>query len=150
MKKTAIVYYSEHHGNTKKIVEAIAGAHEEVTLINAATKIEVDLSGYERIGFASGIYGGQFAKKLLTFAQINLPDKKETFIIYTSCMNGKSYGNDMNELLDKRNAKLLGTWHTKGFCTFGPLKIVGGAFRGRPDENDIREALAFYEGLPEK
>ena len=62
MKRTAIVYYSEHHGNTRKVVEAIAASAEEVTLIDAATKIEIDLSGYERIGFASGIYGGQFAK----------------------------------------------------------------------------------------
>ncbi|MCR4763319.1 MAG: flavodoxin [Lachnospiraceae bacterium] len=147
MKKTAIVYYSEHHGNTAKIVEAIAAAHEEVTLINSATKIEVDLSGYERIGFASGIYGGQFAKKLLTFAQINLPDKKETFIIYTSVLNGKSFGNDIRELLEKRNARQLGIWHTRGFCTYGPLKLIGGAYKGRPNEEDIRGALEFYENL---
>ena len=147
MKKTAIIYFSEHHGNMKKIVEAIAAAHGEVTLIDAATKIEVDLSGYERIGFASGIYAGQFARKLLTFAQINLPDKKEAFILYTSAMNGKSYGDDIRELLEKRNARILGTWHTRGFCTFGPLKLIGGAFKGRPGEADLKEALAFYEGL---
>lgn len=147
MKKTAIVYYSEHHGNTRRIVEAIAAKHEEVTLINAATKIEVDLSGYERIGFASGIYGGAFAKKLLTFAQINLPDGKETFIIYTSAMNGKKYGDDIRALLDKRNARILGVWHTKGFCTFGPLRLIGGAFKGKPGEQEFAEAIAFYEGL---
>ncbi|MCR5675275.1 MAG: flavodoxin [Lachnospiraceae bacterium] len=147
MKRTAIVYFSEHHGNTKKIVQAIADAHEEVTLIDAATKIEVDLSGYERIGFASGIYAGCFARKLLTFAQINLPDKKEAFIIYTSAMNGRHYGDDIRALLDKRNARVLGTWHTRGFCTFGPLKLIGGAFRGRPGEEEIREALDFYENL---
>jgi flavodoxin len=147
MKKTAIVYYSEHHGNTRKVVEAIAAAHEEVTLIDAATKIEVDLSGYERIGFASGIYGGQFAKKLLTFAQINLPDRKETFIIYTSAMNGKKYGDDLRQLLDKRNARVLGTWHTKGYCTFGPLKLIGGAFKGKPGEAELQEAVRFYESL---
>ena len=120
MKKTAIVYFSEHHGNTKKVVEAIAAAHEEVTLIDAATKIEVDLSGYELIGFASGIYGGQFAKKLLTFAQINLPDRKNVFIIYTSAMDRKGYSDDLKTFLEKRNAVIRGSWHTKGFCTFGP------------------------------
>ena len=31
--KTAIVYYSQHHGNTKKLIDAIA-AEEEVTLID--------------------------------------------------------------------------------------------------------------------
>ena len=150
MKKTAIVYFSEHHGNTKKVVEAIAAAHEEVTLIDAATKIEVDLSGYELIGFASGIYGGQFAKKLLTFAQINLPDRKNVFIIYTSAMDRKGYSDDLKTFLEKRNARIKGCWHTKGFCTFGPLKLVGGAFKNRPDDNDLSEAVKFYESIREE
>ena len=34
--KTAIVYASVHHGNTKKLVEAIAAQAEGVTLIDAA------------------------------------------------------------------------------------------------------------------
>ncbi|MBR5116083.1 MAG: flavodoxin [Lachnospiraceae bacterium] len=150
MKRTAIVYYSEHHGNTRRIVEAIAEAAEEVTLIDAATKIEIDLSGYERIGFASGIYGGQFAKKVLTFAQINLPDGKETFLLYTSVLNGKTYGNDMRQMMEKRNARIVGTWHTKGFCTFGPLKVIGGAYKGRPNEEDLREAIAFYKSIDQQ
>ena len=150
MKKTAIVYFSEHHGNTKKVVEAIAAAHEEVTLIDAATKIEVDLSGYELIGFASGIYGGQFAKKLLTFAQINLPDRKNVFIIYTSAMDRKGYSDDLKTFLEIRNARIKGCWHTQGFCTFGPLKLVGGAFKNRPDDNDRVEAVKFYETICEE
>lgn len=33
--KTAIVYYSQHHGNTKKLIDAIAAKYE-VDLIDAA------------------------------------------------------------------------------------------------------------------
>ena len=53
--RTAIVYYSQHHGNTKKLLDAISDADISVTLINAAEKIEVDLRDYDRIGLASGI-----------------------------------------------------------------------------------------------
>ena len=60
--KTAIVYYSQHHGNTKKLLDAIVDADMGVTLINAAEKIEMDLRDYDRIGFASGIYFSSFAK----------------------------------------------------------------------------------------
>ena len=60
--KTAIVYYSQHHGNTEKLLDAIADADMGVTLINAAEKIEMDLRDYDRIGFASGIYFSSFAK----------------------------------------------------------------------------------------
>ena len=58
--KTAIVYYSKHHGNTKKLLDAIAGENE-VTLIDVTAQPAADLTGYERIGFASGIYYNSFA-----------------------------------------------------------------------------------------
>ena len=46
--KTAIVYYSRHHGNTKKLLDAIA-LQNEVTLIDATSTNKVDLSEYDRI-----------------------------------------------------------------------------------------------------
>lgn len=61
--KTAIVYYSKHHGNTKKLLDAIAAA-ADVDLIDVTAMKTVDLSGYNRIGFASGIYYGAFAKQI--------------------------------------------------------------------------------------
>lgn len=54
--KTAIVYYSKHHGNTKKLIDAIAAADSTVSLIDVTENPDADLSGYDRIGFASGIY----------------------------------------------------------------------------------------------
>ena len=59
--KTAIVYYSKHHGNTKKLLDAIAAA-AEVDLIDVTADKDADLLGYDRIGFASGIYYSSFAK----------------------------------------------------------------------------------------
>ena len=50
--KTAIVYASVHHGNTKKIVDEIANAYE-VELVDATQVKEKELSGYDVIGFAS-------------------------------------------------------------------------------------------------
>ncbi len=40
---TAIVYYSQHHGNTKKLLDAIA-ATEDVTLIDVTTNPTADVS----------------------------------------------------------------------------------------------------------
>ena len=61
---TAIVYYSKHHGNTKKLLDAIATA-EEVTLIDVTAAASTDLTSFDRIGFASGIYYSSFAKQIL-------------------------------------------------------------------------------------
>lgn len=47
--KTAIIYYSQHHGNTKKLVDAIASEFE-VTLINVVESNSVNLTGYDTFG----------------------------------------------------------------------------------------------------
>ena len=64
---TAIVYYSQHHGNTKKLLDAIKEYDPEIKLIDTTkTKVE-DLSPYDRIGIASGIYFGKFNKDLTEY-----------------------------------------------------------------------------------
>ena len=52
---TAIVYYSKHHGNTKKVLDAIS-ENDPVTLIDITKAQNVDFTGYDQIGIASGIY----------------------------------------------------------------------------------------------
>ena len=76
--KTAIVYYSKHHGNTKKLLDAIA-AECEVALIDVTAQPSADLSDYDRIGLASGIYYSSFARQLLDFTQDHLPENRDVF-----------------------------------------------------------------------
>ena len=66
--KTAIVYYSKHHGNTKQLLDAIAAKYE-VTLIDAAETPDAGLEAYDLIGFASGIYFSKFHKSVVRFAE---------------------------------------------------------------------------------
>jgi menaquinone-dependent protoporphyrinogen IX oxidase len=80
--KAAIIYASVHHENTKKVVEAIAGENA-VDLIDATKEKERDLSGYDLIGFASGVYYGKFHQTVLNFASVNLPANKDVFLICT-------------------------------------------------------------------
>ncbi|MBR2577699.1 MAG: hypothetical protein IKE38_02095, partial [Erysipelotrichaceae bacterium] len=80
--KTAIIYYSKHHGNTEKLLKAIAAADASLTLVDVTKEPHFDLSGYERIGLASGIYFSSFAKQVLSYAENHLPEGKEIFYIY--------------------------------------------------------------------
>lgn len=80
--KTAIIYYSKHHGNTKKLLDVISQKHE-ITLIDATQAPIPNLNEYDRIGFASGIYYSKFHKSVLNIAKENLPDDKKVFFIYT-------------------------------------------------------------------
>ena len=89
--KTIILYYSNHHGNTKKLVDAIAASDpENVELLDVTKAGPRDLSGYDWIGVASGIYAGSFGKPLLNYMSDNLPAGKNVFIIFTSAMNRDS------------------------------------------------------------
>ena len=145
--KTAICYYSEHHGNTKLLLDAIQKQDPEVVLIDCTKKHEVDLLGYDRIGFASGIYYGSFAKPLLSFAQINLPNKKEVFFIFTCGSMSSSYTNRLREIAEAKEAKILGEYGCFGFDTFGPFKLVGGIKKGHPTNEEIESAISYYMAL---
>ena len=144
--KTAIAYYSKHHGNTKKLLDAIATKHD-VTLIDVIAQPDADLSGYDRIGFASGIYYSAFAKQIVTFAEKHLPEGKDVFYIYTHGAPGGNFLKGMREIAEKKHCKELGEYRCQGFDTFGPFKLVGGIAKGYPTDEEIQKAVAFYEEL---
>ena len=147
--KTAIAYYSEHHGNTKKLLDAICAVDKEVTLIDVTEKREVNLSDYDRIGFASGIYFSKFAEQVLSFAGVNLPAEKSVFFIATCGNPMKIYFNSIRKVANDKQCKVLGEHLCLGYDTFGPFKLVGGIQKGHPTEQEIRDAVAFYQGLGE-
>ena len=71
--RKAIIYASVHHGNTEKLVKSIA-EECQVDLIDAVKQSDADLSSYDMIGFASGIYFSKFHQSILEFAEKNLPN----------------------------------------------------------------------------
>ena len=146
--KTAILYYSTHHGNTKKLLDAIA-AENSVDLIDITKASDQDLSGYDRIGLASGIYYSNYAKPFLAYAQRNLPEGKSVFFIYTHGAPKGNFLGGIREITQRKNCTELGEYHCKGFDTFGPFKVVGGIAKGHPTEEELRAAVDFYKGLPE-
>ena len=144
--KTAIVYYSKHHGNTKKLLDAIA-AGNEVALIDVTEQPQADLSGYDRIGLASGIYYNSFAKQLLAFAQEYLPEKKDIFYVFTHGAPKGVFLTAIRKIAEQKQCKEIGAYHCLGFDTFGPFKLVGGIAKGPPTEEEINGAVAFYKKL---
>lgn len=144
--KTAVVYYSKHHGNTKKVLDAIAKKYE-ITLIDVLEQPNVDLSGYDRIGFASGIYYSKFHKTLLKFAEEHMPEGKETFFVYTYGAKKEGYTKAITEAVKKHHAKMMGEFGCFGFNTFGPFKLIGGIAKGHPDQKDYDDAVKFYAEL---
>ena len=142
--KTAIIYTSVHHGNTKKIIDEIAKTNE-VDLIDATQVTEKDLSGYDLIGFASGVYYGKFHQSVLKFASVNLIENKNIFLMCT--YGGSEAFKSMESIIDDKHDNLVGRFSCKGFDTFGPFKLVGGIAKGHPNEEDMKNAADFVKGL---
>ena len=145
--KTAIVYYSKHHGNTKILLDAIAGADPTVVLIDVTAQPSADLSDYDRIGFASGIYYSSFAKQIVTFASEHMPEGKDVFYIYTHGAPKGDFLKAMREIVGKKRCREIGAYHCQGYDTFGPFKLVGGLAKGHPTEMEIAAAVTFYQRL---
>ncbi len=143
--KAIIIYASTHHGNTRKVVDAIAKEYD-VETIDATIVKEKDLSSYDLIGFASGIYAGRYHQAVQNFARNNLPANKKIFFLSTSAMN-KDFSASMKDAWKGKDAQILGQFSCFGYNTFGPFKLIGGTSKGHPDEEDIKNALTFYRNL---
>ena len=143
--KSVIICVSTHHGNTRKVVDAIAGEFG-VEVVDAAAVKEKDLSDYDLIGLASGIYGARFHPDIVEFAKKNLPQNRKIFYIMTSAMN-RDFSKSMDSILRDKNPTVVGRFHCSGYNTFGPFKLIGGTAKGHPDEADLRNAVAFYRSL---
>ena len=142
--KTAIVYYSQHHGNTKKLLDALPA---DVTMIDAASVQEADLTAYDRVGFASGIYGGAFARQVTAFAQRCLPEGMPVFFAATSAMRRESQFKGIRRICEEKNCPVLGAYICFGYNTFGPFKLVGGTSKGHPTREEIDAFADFYRKL---
>ena len=144
--KTAICYLSCHHGNTRKVVEAMAGAGG-ADLIDVRTRQAVQLEEYDCIGLASGIYGFEMHKSVAAFARQYLPAGKPVFFV---CTYGGAKGNGakaLAQIAHEKGCPVLGAFSCKGYDTFGPFKLGGGIAKGRPNEQDLEKARAFYQSL---
>lgn len=149
--KTAIIYYSMHHENTKQLLDAIKKEFpDEITLIDVTTTSSASLEEYDLIGFASGIYYSKFEKRVLNFAENHTPNGKNVFFIYTYGAEKNGYTKAIREALNGKNAKILGEFGCCGFDTFGPFKLIGGIAKNHPDNTDIKNAVDFYKNLRSK
>lgn len=144
--KTAICYYSRHHGNTLKVLQAMA-EEGDVDLIDVATRQAVSLEDYDCVGFASGVYFGKFHAGVTAFARQYLPQGKPVFFV---CTYGAAKGSGCKTLAaiaGEKGCPVRGTFGCRGYDTYGPWKLLGGIAKGHPDARDLDKARAFYRGL---
>ena len=146
--KTAICYYSHHHGNTMQVLEAMA-QEQEIDLINVTSRIAAHLEQYDCIGFASGIYYSKFHETVVDYARHYKKKKKKVFLVCThgsGHFSGK-YIKDITEAVGQKGSELVGTFSCRGYDTFGPFGWIGGIAKGHPDEQELQMAKDFIRQI---
>ena len=146
MKKTVIVYASTHHGNTRKLIEAISEKYQ-IDIIDAIKQKFANLSEYDLIGFASGIDFGKFYDAVEQFLKDNLPENKAVFFMYTCARDDKDFTYTMRTEAMKRHALLMGEYGCRGYNTYGAWKVIGGMNKHHPTKKELDGAVQFYELL---
>ena len=146
--KSLIVCTSVSHGNTKKIADAMAGALG----CHVVTPAEAgDLSGYDLVGFGSGIYNLAFHEDLV--ALIDGQPAGQTgraFVFATSGLPEppfNRYAKKLAQKLEGKGFEIAGTFLCRGYDTWAPFKVVGGIRKNRPDLDDLEHARTFAAGL---
>lgn len=147
--KTAICYYSRHHGNTRKVLEAMAG-EGDVDLIDVTTRQAIRLEEYACIGFASGIYGFTVQKAVVEFARQYLPQGTPVFFVYTYGGAKGTGAKALAEIAREKGCQVLGEFGCKGYDTFGPFQVVGGIAKGHPDDQDLEHARRFFRQIQKR
>jgi len=151
--KALVIYESVHHGNTKRIAEAMSAVLKAKLERVGAAKAS-SLKGCGLVGFGSGIFFGRHHRTLLDFAG-KLPEErgKAAFIFSTSGSakaEENSSHNALRKLLTAKGFKIVGEFSCPGYDTFGPFRLIGGLNKGRPDKNDLADARKFAEGIKRK
>ena len=145
--KTVILYYSKHHNNTKKILDALKEEDDSLVLFDITSKEEIDLNQFNRIGLASGMYFGKVAPQLVDYADKHLPEHKDVFFITTH--GAPLIGGLLSTIkivVKKKRCRIIGKFHCRGYDTY-VFKKRGGIAKGHPNEKDVLKAIKFYKNL---
>lgn len=143
-KQILIIYHSFHHGNTEKLIRSFS---DGIDIISAKELDNADLSKYDLVGLASGIYAGKFAPEIYEIIRQHVSELKRVFLVYTSGSDNPKYGERMKTFLQKLNIKTIGIFSCHGYNTFGPFKLIGGKHKGHPDEQDLQNYREFMKKI---
>jgi len=150
--KSLIVCVSISHGNTRRVADRMAEVlHAEVAepqAVDRETLHECDL-----VGFGSGIYFIAVHPRLWRLiGRLPRVDGGRAFTFFTSGaaeVPRVGYGQPIRRRLASRGFRVLDSFSCRGLDTAGPLRLVGGLNKGRPNDRDLDRAATFAVRLRE-
>ncbi len=147
--KILIIYNSIHNGNTEKIAQTMADA-VDADLLKYNEVDGYNVLDYDLIGFGSGIYYGKPEKKIVEFiSSLPIVKNKKAFVFTTSGKGSSDYTEKLAQKVSENGFKIMGEFSCKSFDAWGPLKIIGGINKGKPNSDDLKAAQNFIKGIVE-
>lgn len=144
--RSLIVCVSISHGNTRRVADRMA----EVLDAEVAEPEAVDpekLNEYELVGFGSGVYFMAVHARLSGFVrQLPHVDAIPAFTFFTSGgaeIPLMGYSKPIPRQLVSKGFDVLDSFSCRGWDTAGPLRLIGGLNKGRPDLRDLDRAASF-------
>ena len=150
-KKILIFYYSYSSMSTEKLVKGIKEAFPNIEILLLPSEEQNDVSSYDYIGFASGIYSWNFGKPIFQkIEKITGLEGKKCFSLCTSGSVSEKYPFYPKDAIEKKGGKFLGGWGCQGKSNYFPLNLIGWLHIDKPDENDIKNGIEFVKKLVEE
>jgi len=101
--KTVVIYASTHHGNTKKVAEYMAKIIT-ADLIDITQNQNPDITAYDIIGFASGIYFHSFHENIKKYISNTVFNKNQKIFLVDTCgVAYIDYTKEIKKLLKQKN-----------------------------------------------
>ncbi len=151
--KSLLVCVSVSNGNTRRVAVRMAEVLDAEVVEPEAVDIET-LGDYDLVGFGSGIYFMAVHPRLWTLVR-RLPRGGGTrvFTFFTSGARELpflGYSRLIRHRLASKGFDVLDSFSCRGLDTVGPLRLVGGVNKGRPNSSDLDRAAAFATRLRDR
>ncbi len=147
-KKIIIFYYSYSSMSTEKLLKGIKETISNIELLLLPSEEKNDVSSYDLIGFASGIYAWDFGKPIYQkIEMLKGLEGKKCFTLCTSGSASEKYPKYPKDAIEKKGGIFIGGWGCQGASNYFPLSLFGGLHTHKPDKDDIKNGTDFLQKL---
>ncbi|MGM5488086.1 MAG: flavodoxin family protein [Nanobdellota archaeon] len=140
--KCLIICESMHLGNTQLVARAMA------EVLGAAVRRpgEVNLEGYDLIGFGSGIYNKRHHQNLFSMLD-GVRGGTKAFIFSTASLCYLTMHEPLRERLEEKGFEVVDEFMCKGWMYSGFMRFFGGINKNHPTKADLEAARKFAQNL---
>lgn len=152
--KILILYYSYYRNHTEKIAQVFKERTNcDLIHIKDIDHDELNIEGYDLIGFGSGIYTETISPKVFLLADKLDLKGKNVFVFSTSGIGMKFYNKSLIKQLQSKGAIIkgsfacLGSFESKDFTNIRLFDIFKKISEGRPNHKDFKKAEKFIDKI---